>query len=100
MLASYQAEHAQDAALREAFQTIAEDETRHAQLSWEIAAWLEPKLSQQERDQLAHIRMSAIETLRGELDLGLSEQARSALGLPDPAQAKKLFGHLRETLWS
>ncbi len=100
LLASYQAQHAEDVTLRAAFQTIAADETRHAQLSWEIAAWLEPQLSIQEREEIARVRMVAVETLSHELDLGLSEEALRELGLPAPAEAAKLFHSLREKLWS
>src|SRR5690606_24966956 len=45
----YQAQAAQDLALREAMADIAQDELRHAALSWRVAAWLETQLSAEKR---------------------------------------------------
>lgn len=100
LLARYQADHAGDEAVRQALQVIAEDETRHARLSWEIAAWLEPRLSQEERIEVERVWMAAVGALRGQLDLGLSASASRELGLPSECVAASMFEELRNALWT
>jgi len=43
--ATYKAAHAGDAGIAAAMRIIAQDETRHAALAWDVAAWLDGKLS-------------------------------------------------------
>ena len=45
LLAQLQARHAREERIRKAMSVIALDETRHAGLAWEIADWLESRLS-------------------------------------------------------
>jgi hypothetical protein len=61
---------------------IAEDETRHAQLSWRIAEWLEPQLDAAQRDALSAARSTAFYELRGALGASPSAATRRVLGLP------------------
>ncbi|WP_233595239.1 MULTISPECIES: hypothetical protein [Corallococcus] len=76
LVAHYQALHAQDTEVREAMVRIAEDETRHAGLSWDIDQWARSRLSSQERDTLREAQRQAVALLRAEvavpLDLGSS----------------------------
>jgi len=45
LIAAHQAEQADDPRLRELLRTIADDELRHAQLAWDLHAWLWPRLT-------------------------------------------------------
>ena len=84
LVAHHQAGTALDPAVRTALCTIAEDETRHATLSWRVAAWLEPRLTAPERRLVAHARADALAQLQRELDPGLSTSEARAIGWPAP----------------
>lgn len=81
VLALLRAERAEEAEIRTAAREIAEDETRHAELAWDVAMWLEARLSVGERTALRHAADGAI------LELTLtseepSEHVRANTGLP------------------
>ncbi|CAN5715544.1 hypothetical protein BH11MYX4_BH11MYX4_36380 [soil metagenome] len=56
LVAHYEANAAESAEVRDAMRAIAKDETAHASLSWDITAWLEPRLSADEHRQLERAR--------------------------------------------
>jgi hypothetical protein len=62
-LATAQARLARAPRLREPLQRIAQDETRHAALAWQIAAWIEPQLPNASRLRIAARRESALQAL-------------------------------------
>jgi rubrerythrin len=84
LLATYQAETAEDARVRALLMQIAEDETRHAALSWQLMAWLAPQLSEAEREAVHAEQGRARARLASEAEHGLSEAARRTLGMPTP----------------
>jgi hypothetical protein len=95
LVAHHQAALAQDPAVMSAMTRIAEDETRHAELAWRVADWLEPRLTAAERAQLAEARAAAFAQLRNELTLeGLSAQESAALGWPSAQVAAGMLGLL------
>jgi hypothetical protein len=98
LCAHFQARSARDAGVRAVWQNIACDETEHAQLSRDVAAWLEARLSPEQRLQVAAARTSAIVALRCELDTEMDPTLVSELGLPDRrtalAQLDALAQHL------
>jgi hypothetical protein len=94
-LALWQAGRAADPEIRSAMSTIADDETRHAELAWDFAAWLEPQLTDAERDQIHAARERAI----AELNLGRPRSFDAALGLPDPESGRQLLKELRARVW-
>lgn len=98
LLACYQAETAQDDAVRMTMTDVFADETRHAQLAWEIAAWLEPQLSEAERELVVSARSAAYAELRAELDAALSPEARALIGMPSTAIAESLLAQLDQAL--
>lgn len=85
----HQAACAEDAELRAAMRTIAENELRHAELSWRIAAFVEPMLSPTERHLVAQARASALEALRAEA----ATPIEPALGAARPAGARGRARH-------
>ena len=90
LIATFQAERAQDAAVRSAMRTIARDETRHAALAWDVATWIDKRLPSDARARVEHARLEAIARLRQvagtPVDASLSEIA----GMPTRDQAMAL----------
>jgi hypothetical protein len=98
LVAHYQAATALDPAVRAAMTVIAEDETRHATLSWQVAEWLEPRLSPEQRRAVHAARAAALAILRGELQDGLSPADRALIGLPGQQLAVALLDRLAGAL--
>ncbi|MCY1042369.1 ferritin-like domain-containing protein [Corallococcus sp. bb12-1] len=100
LVAHHQSLHALDPEIREAMVHIAEDETRHAALSWDVADWAQPLLSTEEQTALREAQRHAVEVLRAEaavpLDAGLTAEA----GLPLPEVARALLDTLEQELWT
>jgi len=100
LLAHHQAQAAQDPQVRAAMQQIAEDETRHAELSWRIARWLEPRLSSAEQQTLAVARITALADLFRELDgdAAFTPADARAIGFPAPVVAAQMLQRLGAAL--
>ena len=77
---------------------IAEDEMRHASLAWQVAAWLEPRLSEAERAAVREAREGARATLEARVERGYDHGIREALGLPPPGLAARLVASLHAAL--
>jgi hypothetical protein len=99
-VAMLQAESAVDEEVRTAMSRIAEDEARHAQLSWDIAAWIEPNLDEAARKRVTDARRSAVADLTREIAVMPSRQVAQTLGLPTSSQAAPILEELRQQLWS
>ncbi|TSC34300.1 ferritin-like domain-containing protein [Corallococcus sp. Z5C101001] len=100
LLAHHQALHARDPEVREAMVRIAEDETRHAALSWDIDAWAESRLSPGERSALQEARRQAVAVLRSEVAVPFDAELRVDAGLPSPEVAAALLDSLEQGLWA
>ena len=100
LLAGYQARHAGDAALGRAMRAIEADETRHAELAWEVAAWLDARLTVAERRRVAEARRQAgavlVERAGAPVDRTLVRDA----GLPPPATARALAAAAHRALFA
>ena len=70
---------------------IAEDETKHAALAWDVAAWLEPQLSADERARIDAAREAARNEMRASLARELDERIVTIAGMPRAADALALF---------
>ncbi|GMU01741.1 hypothetical protein KH5H1_58610 [Corallococcus caeni] len=100
LLAHHQALHAEDPEIREAMVRIAEDETRHAGLSWDIDAWAMPHLSTEEQAWLREARRQAVAELRAEVAVPLDARLTAEAGLPSPAVSLALLDSLEQELWA
>jgi hypothetical protein len=85
LLAHVQAERATTLELRTAFATIASDETRHAQLAWDLDAWFSTQLDADALEQIVHARADALAALP-ELAARQAATLPVPLGLPAPAR--------------
>jgi hypothetical protein len=98
LLALEQSRTARDRDVRSAMVTIAVDEARHAELSWELDAWFASRLDAAERRQVAAARARAATELRdATID---AEIGRRDLGLPSRDRARALRSALSAALWS
>jgi hypothetical protein len=93
LVVRWQADHAEDADVRAAFASIAEDEADHAAFSWELAGWLETRLGGSELRAVEAERMRAEEELRKSLTASPTP-AEVAVGLPPANVARALFDAL------
>jgi hypothetical protein len=93
-------ERASDPELRAAMRDIARDELGHAELSWDLAAWIEDELTADERAIVAVERERAIEEIEQELEEELPAGWRRELGMPSVEEAGAIFRGMRLHVWS
>ncbi|HRI51957.1 MAG TPA: hypothetical protein PLW65_17400 [Pseudomonadota bacterium] len=79
---------------------IAADEVRHAALAWQVARWADRRLSPAARARVRAARLSAIATLRAEVESPVASELTTLAGLPPPAVARQLVEKLAESLWT
>jgi hypothetical protein len=99
-VALIQAETAGDRLVRAAMKRIARDEMRHAELSWEVARWLDTKLDADARARVRQARDRAVESLRDELSGEVDSALVDRLGIPSAARTSVVIDDLRRSLWS
>jgi hypothetical protein len=99
LVATWQAAHASDPGVAAAMTRIAKDETRHAALSWSIAAWAENQLSPAARRRVTARGTAAVSELLKATATPPLDVARIA-GLPDRTTQIALLRALDRTLWS
>ena len=100
LLGRWQAQRASDPAVRRAMLRIARDEVRHAALAWQVAEWVERRLSPVERAAVQVAQQRSIETLRRELAVAQPQELVVVAGLPRPAESLRLLAELESRLWS
>jgi hypothetical protein len=100
LVATHQAMAARDEEVRRAMIEIAEDETRHAALSWQIAGWAEPRLSPAERATVDGARRDAVSALRIESRIGPADDVASMAGMPSATGASEMVDTLASELWT
>ncbi len=99
-VALIQAERAGDARVRRAMRRIARDETRHAELSWAVARWIDARLDAAARLRVREARAGAVEALAHEVAREPDASLTGPLGVPSASQARALLDGLQATLWS
>lgn len=97
LCARFQAARAQAPDVRAAFARIAREEAEHAELSRDLATWLDARLKPAERARVGAARARAIVDLRRELERELPERWTTELGLPTRAQALAAYDALERT---
>jgi hypothetical protein len=93
LVATWQAEHAADVGIRRAMTRIAEDETRHAELSWDVARFLDRRLGKAARRRVERSRHRAMMNLRA----AMSEPHKHLLtraGMPDARTTGRMLDAL------
>ncbi len=100
MLAWWQAAHARDADVAGAFTAIADDETAHAALAWDVAAWADAALDEEGRGRVRDARDRAVDALRAQMEAAWPDALVAPAGLPPRDVALRLWSSLRDALWS
>lgn len=100
VVANCRAGEAQDPAVAAVMAEIADDESGHAGLSWEIAAWLEPQLTEGERERLERAKRDAVRWLAHEVLAPPPAEIVRTAGMPPANVAARLVAQLDQTLWS
>jgi hypothetical protein len=98
LLATWQAERAAEAPVRGAMAAIAVDETRHASLAWDVAAWLAPRLTGPEADRVERAFEDAVAQLSTLVLVEPPEALRDVAGVPSAREGRALLAALRATL--
>jgi rubrerythrin len=98
--AAHQAKHAHTVELRDLYQSIAADETTHAELAWSIHTWLIGQLNKAEQSLVTAARDAAVRQLHTTLAAHPDEPERQALGIPNRSTALHLLAGLDAALWS
>jgi hypothetical protein len=98
MVALWQSEHAVTAELRAVFAQIAQDEIAHAELAWQLRAWLCARFGEQERAELDAVQRTAVVALGCELASEPPVTWRKVAGLPDAPTASRMLSLLAEQL--
>jgi hypothetical protein len=96
---TWQAAHAQSDATRRALAEIARDETKHAALSWEIAAWAERRLTVAERKNVKRARRRAISKLARDIAFETPAAVREHAGVPDARARAAMLADLTRSLF-
>jgi len=100
VVAHHQALAAHDEEVRKVMTAIAEDETRHAILSWELASWVDARLTAEERSKVARARTRAVRRMTKALSADVPTELVTLAGMPDAASAQRLAASLAQSLWS
>lgn len=100
LVAQFQAEHATDDEVRRAMVRIADDETRHAELSLALHAWLWSGLDETERAVVREAQLAAAARLRHELEAPVAAELTTVAGIPTTQTSLSLFDAVASQLWS
>jgi hypothetical protein len=100
LLAAWQAETAGDPAVRRSMNIIARDESRHAELAWDIDRWAQPQLDESESAKVKAARKEAMGELSCELTIEPAEEVSKQAGAPTAEQALMLAAQLSRELWA
>lgn len=100
LVGAHQALRAGDAGVAEAMREVADDEIRHAELSWSVAGWLEPQLTDEEREQIAQAKRDAIEMLRNQAREPIDPEIVSLAGVPAAETAVAMVERLAADIWA
>jgi len=98
LVATWQSENAGDADVRAAFEGIARDETRHAELAHAVAQFLEPQLDDVARDRIARATNDAFDALERDARNPVDSALIDVAGLPDAKTTQQLVAELRAQL--
>lgn len=100
LVAAYQARTASDPELRSVLDRIARDEARHAALAHDVAAWLEPRLDDEERAAIARARADAVADLRAAVLRPPAADVAALAGMPKPREARALLDAMEHAVLS
>jgi hypothetical protein len=98
--ARYQSRTAESFADRQIWSAVADDEARHAELSWDLHTWLMTKLSPAERTEVEAAQQRAWDELVVELGEEPHRDVQRLAGVPSRSMALELARELAVQLRS
>lgn len=98
LVAMWQAKAAGDPAIARAMKKIAADETRHAALSWSLAAWIDTRLDDAARARVADHRRRAVDELKNDAGACVAPVLIRRAGLPSACVREKMWTLLARAL--
>jgi len=100
LVAAHQANAAADPAVARAMQVVADDEIRHAELSWALAGWLEPQLTGEERRAFDVAKREAVADLRALAGAPVDRSLVEYAGMPEPETNVRMVAQLAHDIWN
>ncbi len=94
LVAHFQKTRAASSDVRDCMAAIADEETEHAALSWDLASWLDTRLTDEERARVAAERRAAFNELACALEVPVSAEIEHIAGFPSPREARRLLDGL------
>jgi hypothetical protein len=99
-VALVQAHRADDPEVRAVMRRIAADELRHANLSWRVASWIEPRLDAAARKRMRAARGRAVTQLIDSVSREPAPALVTHLGVPTRGVAMGIVKALSAALWA
>ncbi len=96
---AFQAAAARDANVAQAMEVISREETGHAHLSWEIAAWAETQLTADEVKMVRQAQRRAVLALTTASRVPIPLSLVVDVALPTPDQALRMIDVFRAEIW-
>ncbi len=90
LIVAHQAAHAECPRIRAAFTRIRDEELEHAELSWDIASWLDERLTPAERAEVERARHEEIAVLLTAADVEPCDEVVRVAGMPTAATHRSL----------
>ncbi|TNE44759.1 MAG: ferritin-like domain-containing protein [Deltaproteobacteria bacterium] len=100
LAAHWQSLHSVSPEVRAVMGRIAEEESGHAALSWEVDAWISPQLTSAQQAKKDQLQREAVAELGQQIQSEPSQTMVDLAGLPSALSAQKLFDGLQRELWS
>ena len=100
LVAMWQAERARDSDIAAAMKEIAIDETRHAALAWNVAAWADEQLDAKARKRVNTAKNKAIRDLEKEIAVEAHPDLVAQAGVPNRVEQRRLFDALSRGLFA
>lgn len=94
LVAAFQARAAQDPEIARVLTGIARDEARHAELSHDVAVWLDTRLDAHSRERVASERARALAELRESIERAPASDVVHVAGMPTVREARALLAGL------
>jgi hypothetical protein len=99
-VAVVQAQTAADPAVRTAYRRIARDELRHAELAWDVARWLDTRLTSADRARVLRARRRAATACLASSGREPEREMVETLGVPAARVARAIALELAATVWA
>ena len=99
-VAHHQAAAAEDPAVRQVMEVVAEDESRHAAFSWALHAWLLERLEPAARARVERAVDEAVARFEQAAGRPLDARLQRLAGLPGPEANRRILAELRARVWN